>query len=84
MNTQQLQKFMYDMYTDVSFFYRGAYAVICPSGKWTEESGWSLYGVSWKDTDKEYTNFNALMNDPIYDGKTLSEISEDITELEMI
>lgn len=84
MNANQLRKFMYDMYTDISFLYRGAYAGIFPSGRWTKESGWSLYEVSWKDVDEEYTNFNDLMNAPIFDGKTLSEISEDITELQMI
>ena len=34
---------------------------------------------SYKDIDKTYTSIDALMSDKIYDGKTLSDISPELT-----
>ena len=84
MTAKELRKFMYDMYTDISFLYHGECAGIFPEGDWSDETGWSLYKVSYKDISYEYTCFDDLMSARIFDGKTLEEISEVITELTMI
>jgi hypothetical protein len=77
MTGEALRKFIKDAYSDVTFLYKHSYCCIVPEGK-------KEYSVGWSDTVKNYDNVDELMNDPMYDGKTLYEICDDITELEMV
>ena len=42
-------------------------------------SGWWL--LEWDDGDKEYDTIDEFLNDPVFEGKRLEEIIEEITDV---
>lgn len=42
-------------------------------------SGWWL--LDWDDGDKEYMTVEEFLDDPIFDGKTIKDIADNVTDV---
>ena len=71
MKPKNLKDLILSLTQDVVFEYDGAVACINP---WNE----TKIEVGYDDKLKTYDNIDDVMNDPIYHGKSLQEISEQL------
>ena len=71
MKPKNLKDLILSLTQDVVFEYDGAVACINP---WNE----TKIEVGYDDKLKTYNNIDDVMNDPIYHGKSLQEISEQL------
>lgn len=71
MKPKNLKELILSLTQDVVFEYDGAVACINP---WNE----TKIEVGYDDEMKTYDNIDDVMNDPIYHGKSLQEISEQL------
>ena len=71
MTNKQVKNEILSLTYDIQFGYNGVDGLIMPYSK-------NSFDVSYKDVDKHYTDIDELMNDKIFDGKSLNEISEEI------
>ena len=69
MRKAELKKQILSLTQDITFEYHGKSACINP---WSEDK----FEVGFGDIAKTYTDIEDLMNDPLYDGKTLSQICD--------
>lgn len=76
MNKDDLIVQILSLTQDVTFVYNEKCACINP---WNENK----FEVGFGDIVKSYTDIDDLMNDPIYDGKTLSQICEKL-DIELV
>lgn len=74
MKAQDLKRHILDTLQDTEFRYRGEDCLINP------HSAHDIY-LGYKDIDKTYTDIDDLMNDPVFDGKSLNEI---VGQIELI
>ena len=72
MNPKNLKELILSLTQDVVFEYDGAVACINP---WNE----AKIEVGYDNKMKTYDNIDDVMNDPIYHGKSLQEISEQLS-----
>nr|DAG52956.1 MAG TPA: hypothetical protein [Caudoviricetes sp.] len=72
MNPKNLKELILSLTQDVVFEYDGAVACINP---WNAKK----IEVGYDDKMKTYDNIDDVMNDPIYHGKSLQEISEQLS-----
>ena len=77
MKAQYLKKFLADAYSDVTFKYQDIYCCIIPQGS-------DRFAMGYGDAAGEYESIDELMSARIFGGKTLTEIADDISELEMV
>lgn len=71
MKIEDLKKLILSLSQDVIFQVNGKTVCINP---WNEHK----FEVGFGDINREYNNIDFLLNDKIYDGKSLNEISEQI------
>lgn len=67
MKKSDLKKQILSLTQDITFDYHGKTACINP---WSEDK----FEVGFGDVAKIYSNIEDLMNDPLYGGKSLSQI----------
>lgn len=72
MKPKNLKELILSLTQDIVFEYDGAVACINP---WNE----TKIEVGYDDKMKTYDNIDDVMNDPIYHGKSLQEISEQLS-----
>lgn len=72
MKRSELKKQILELTQDITFEYNGKSACINP---WAADK----FQVGFGDVEKTYTNIKDLMEDPLYDGASLSQICCDIT-----
>lgn len=72
MKPKNLKELILSLTQDIVFEYDGAVACINP---WNE----TKIEVGYDDKMKTYDNIDDVMNDPIYHGKSLHEISEQLS-----
>lgn len=72
MKPKDLKELILSLTQDVVFEYDGAVACINP---WNE----AKIEVGYDDNTKTYHNIDDVMNDPFYHGKSLQEISEQLS-----
>lgn len=77
MKAKQLRKLISEAYLDITFKYKDMYGIIMPLGN-------NKFRLGYGDTTREYGNIDELMNTPSLDGKALTEVAEDISEIEMV
>ena len=75
MNTEKIKKIVLDSFSHVTFEYNGKSCGIVPFSS-TEFDIW--YGDKVETVD----SIDRVMDTPIFDGKPLSDILNDITELD--
>lgn len=71
MEKTELKKQIMSLTQDVTFEYHGKSACINP---WAEDK----FQVGFGDVERTYTNIKELMEDPLYDGESLSKICSDL------
>ena len=71
MEKTELKKQIMSLTQDITFEYHGKSACINP---WAADK----FQVGFGDVAKTYTNIKYLIEDPLYDGKSLSQICEDL------
>ena len=71
MKAKDLKNLILSLTCDIQFGYRGYDGAICPFAK---DNLFLGYG----DSDKYYKNIDDLMNDKIFYGKSLNDISNEI------
>jgi len=76
MKRSELKKQILELTQDITFEYNGKSACINP---------WSVdkFQVGFGNVAKTYTDINDLMNDPFYDGNSLTEIC-DTLQIELV
>lgn len=67
----ELKKQIMSLTQDITFEYHGKFACINP---WAADK----FQVGFGDVAITYTNIKDLMEDPLYDGKSLSQICGDL------
>ena len=71
MEKTELKKQIMSLTQDITFEYHGKSACINPLAA-------EKFQVGFGDVAKTYTNIKDLIEDPLYDGKSLSQICEDL------
>ena len=71
MKKEDLKKWVEELTQDIDFEYQGISGSICP---------FSLSDISlcYGDKEKSFTSVDALMMEPFFDGKSISEICENM------
>lgn len=68
---EQIRDEILSLCYDVQFGYNGADGLVMPYSK-------KSFDVFYKDIEKHYTDIDDLMNDKIFDGKSLNEIGDNV------
>ena len=71
MTAQEIKNLILSLVQDVVFEYNGLSCCINP---WSDHK----FEVGYGDEAKTYSDIDTLMNDRIFDGRSLSEISNEI------
>lgn len=71
MKKSELKRQILSLTQDITFDYHGKTACINP---WSEDR----FEVGFGDTAKTYSSIKDLMDDPLYDGKSLSQICDQL------
>lgn len=69
LNKEQVKNEILSLTYDVQFGYNGVDGLVMPYSR-------NSFDVCYKDVEKHYDDIDELMNDKIFDGKSLNEISE--------
>lgn len=69
MNANELRSWILELTVDITFRYKGIDGAICPISD-------ELFYLSYGDDAKDLYDIDSVMNDTMFDGKSLSEISE--------
>ena len=78
MNRQQFKQLLKDTFLEVTFEYNGKRTLVSPIGS-------GRYSFSYNDEyNRDDMDFDELISMPIYDGKTILDISDDITDIQEI
>ena len=72
MTPDQLRDEILSLTYDIQFVYKGVNCLIMP---YSHKHFVLCYG---EDKDKEYSNIDDVMNDKFFDGKSLSDISQEV------
>lgn len=67
MNAEKLKKLILSLTQDIEFEYLGVQGCICPFQR-------DNISVAYGDMTKDYTDVDEMMNDPIFSGKSLTEV----------
>lgn len=71
MNAADLKDWIMSLTQDIEFYYNGVHCLINPYNH-------HKFYMGYKDIDKYYTDIDDLMSDPVFEGKSLNEIAEQI------
>ena len=72
MNIDDLKNLILSLTRDIEFRYNDAAGVISPYSD-------HEFNMGFRGDSKDYDNIDELITDPFYDGKSLNEISNQIT-----
>ena len=71
MTPEQLREEILSLTYDIQFEYKGVNGLIMPYSK-------KDFVLCYGDDDKRYTDIDDVMSDKFFDGKSLSEISQEV------
>ena len=77
MTAKKLRANIAEALSDITYKYEGLYGVIIPLGS-------GRFRMGYDEIDETFDDVDSLMNAPVFDGKTLSDIAAELTEVNLV